>query len=346
MTVRGGERTFGAMSELRLNVITKDWVIICPERTQRPRSFVEARERPAVASYDASCPFCPGNEALAEAEVDRVGGANGSWRTRAVTNRFALLSPDCEHEASHSGFRHSVSGFGIHEVIVDTPSHSCPAALDPGDQLEALMMTYRARYRACRADPRIAHVVLFKNHGPTAGTSLIHPHSQVIASPVVSYQVRDRIRTLQEHHALYGDCVVCRMIEEEISEGLRIVELSPHFVALVPYAALSSHHLWLFPRRHMAEFGELRDDEVRALAATLGAVQRRLHRALGDPDYNYVIRSAPRGCDPAEFHWYLSIVPRLAKTAGFELGSGMYVNDSYPEMSAASLRAVDLGVPG
>ena len=257
-----------------------------------------------------------------------------------IANRYAALSPKSPLGATHAGLRHRVSGFGIHEVVVDTPRHDLPAAQQQPDQLEALVETYRARYRACRADPRIAHVVIFKNHGLGAGTSIIHPHSQMVATPVVSYQVRDRIRTLQDHHALYGECVLCRMIAEEIEDGSRVVEVSPTFVAVIPYAALSSYHLWIFPRRHMASFAELRDDEIAPLAATLRSVLLRLELGLGDPDYNYVIRSAPSSCAPEEFHWYISIVPRLARTAGFELGSGMYVNDSYPEVSAEFLRSV------
>jgi UDPglucose--hexose-1-phosphate uridylyltransferase len=329
------------MSELRLNVITKDWVIICPERSVRPSSFVQPKERPSVPAYAPDCPFCPGNEHLAEAEVDRVVDSEPErWRTRVVSNRYAALSPTTVLDAAHAGLRHRVSGFGIHEVIIDTPRHDLPAAQQPPGQLEALVATYRARYRACRADPRIAHVVIFKNHGLAAGTSLIHPHSQLVATPVVSYQVRDRIRTLQDHHALYGECVLCRLIAEEIEEGSRVVEVGPSFVAVVPYAALSSYHLWIFPRRHMASFAELRDEEIAPLAATLRSVLLRLQHGLGDPDYNYVIRSAPNRCAPEEFHWYISIVPRLTRTAGFELGSGIYVNDSFPESSAALLREV------
>jgi UDPglucose--hexose-1-phosphate uridylyltransferase len=329
------------MSELRLNVITKDWVVIAPERASRPSSVAQPKSRPPLPAYEPACPFCPGNEHLAEAEVERVAGAEpGSWRTRVVSNRYPALSPRHPLGSAHVGLRHRVSGFGIHEVIIDTPRHDLPAAQQPLDQMAALVATYRNRYRACRADARIAHVVIFKNHGPAAGTSIIHPHSQLVATPVVSYQVRDRIRTLQDHHALYGECVLCRLIAEEIEEGARIVEVGPSFVAMIPYAALSSYHLWLFPRRHMASFAELRDEEISPLAEILRSALLRLQHGLGDPDYNYVIRSAPSSCAPEEFHWYISIVPRLARTAGFELGSGMYVNDSFPEASAAHLRSV------
>ncbi len=329
------------MSELRLNVVTKEWVIIAPERASRPTDHGPP-SKPRHPPFSASCPFCPGNESMTATEVMRVEGPDGAWRTRAVHNLYPVLTNATRPPVHmHAGLMHTVEGFGIHEVIIETPRHDTGLALLGQAQMEAIVRTYRDRYNACREDPRIAHVVLFKNHGTGAGTSLVHPHAQIVGTPVISYQVRDRIRTLEEHLALYGECVLCRMIGEEIAQGVRILHLSKSFVALIPYAALSRFHIWIFPRRHMARFGDVADDEIADLANTLRTVLRQLHFGLGDPDFNYLIRSAPRTCTNEEFHWYLSIVPRIGQAAGFELGSGIYVNTSYPEDSAAFLRSVD-----
>lgn len=328
------------MSELRLNVVTKEWVIIAPERSSRPRDFKPRISRPPLPAHDDTCPFCPGNEAETEREMFRIEQEGSTaWQVRAVLNRFPVLrhrEASCEHH--HDGLKHSVEGFGAHEVVIETPRHDLATAMMPVDQVESILRTYRTRYNAIVEDPRIRHVIIFKNHGKGAGTSLIHPHSQLVATSVVSYQVRDRIRTLEDHQALYGRCVLCQMIEQEIHEQVRIVHVNDSFVAMVPYAALSSYHLWIFPRRHMATFGEIEERELRDLATALRTVLRKLYFGLSDPDFNYVIRSAPRDCSEFEFHWYLSIVPRLARAAGFELGSGMYVNDRYPEDSARELR--------
>jgi UDPglucose--hexose-1-phosphate uridylyltransferase len=330
------------MSELRLNVVTKEWVIIAPERSTRPRDFKPRVSRPPLPRHDPQCPFCTGNESMTTDEVFRLPGASPeTWQTRVVPNRYPVLSKQQANPAPrHEGFKHAVDGFGVHDVIIETPRHDLTTATMAPEQVEAILRTYRHRYRSCLQDPGIAHILLFKNHGPAAGTSLIHPHSQIIATSVVSYQVRDRIRTLEDHQALYGQCVLCKMIDDEIADGVRIVHLNKSFVALVPYAALSSFHLWIFPRRHMASYVEIGDDEITDLASCLRTVLRKLYFGLSDPDYNYVIRSAPRACSGAEFHWYLSIVPRLARAAGFELGSGMFVNDAFPEDSAAFLRSV------
>jgi UDPglucose--hexose-1-phosphate uridylyltransferase len=330
------------MSELRLNVITKEWVVIAPERSARPKQFTAHHSRPPLPDHDPSCPFCPGNEGQTTAEEFRISTPDGSgWSTRVVSNRYAALSREPAEVAKYSqGLNHCVSGVGIHEVIIDTPRHDLTTAQLTPSQVQDVLRTYRSRYRACREDPRIAHTIIFKNHGPGAGTSLIHPHSQIVATPVVSYQVRDRIRALEDHYALFGDCVLCRMIAEEIANGSRIIFRTESFVALVPYAALSAFHVWIFPIRHMASFGELRDEELQDLATTLRTALRQLYYGLDDPDFNYVIRSAPSACSPDDFHWYISIVPRLGRSAGFELGSGMYVNDRYPEDSAQYLRSV------
>ena len=332
------------MSELRLNIITREWVIIAPERAARPQSPTRPRSSVPPPAHDTECPFCPGNEAMSAEELDRayLPGHPG-WQSRVVWNMYPVLKPEpTGAKPHHQGLKHAVVGFGRHDVVIETPRHDLPLALFAPEEVECLMRVYRARYRALHADPRVAHITLFKNYGHAAGTSLLHPHSQVVGTPVVSYQVRERIRTMEDHFALYGECVLCRMIAEELDQQDRIIHVSPSFVAMVPYAALSSYHVWVFPRRHMAWFGGISDDEVRGLAETLQAVMKKLYYGLGNPAFNFLVRSAPRACTDEEYHWYLSIVPRVGEAAGFELGSGIYVNPCRPEDAAEFLRSVQI----
>ncbi|MCU0689963.1 MAG: DUF4921 family protein [Polyangiaceae bacterium] len=335
------------MSELRLNVVTREWVVIAPDRAERPTDHPPPSVRAGHVSHDPSCPFCAGNETKTPEELLRVDHPDPpGWLVRVVRNKFPVLSSE-QHEPTprHAGLMHAVGGYGHHEVIIETPVHNLPIARMKMSELRALLFAYRSRSLVCRRDPRVALVILFKNHGAGAGTSLIHPHSQLIATPVVSYQVRDRIRGMEEHFALYGECVLCRMIADELSAQVRLLHQNRSFVALIPYAALSRYHIWVFPLRHMAWFGDISHDEVDDLADILRTVLGQLYYGLGDPDFNYLIRSAPRVCSPDEFHWYLSIVPRVGQAAGFELGSGIYVNPSLPEQSAAFLRAVRVPAP-
>lgn len=335
------------MSELRLNVLTNEWVILAPVRSARPSDL--AREPPPRERlpHDPACPFCPGNEHRS-VETDRVPDGAGGWRTRVVLNKFPALARDAHGEAPAartSPLRVRSDAYGVHEVFVDSPRHDTAPALMPLADLVTLFGCYRARYRAMAADPRLAHVVIFKNHGGGAGASLAHPHSQLIASPVASRQVLDRVGLFAQHTRDYGGCLACAILADELADGARVLVESPHFVALTPWAALSPFHLWILPRRHYACFGEIADDALVDLAATLRAVLRMLHFGLGDPDYNYVIRSGPLR-ERTGYHWYLSIVPRVAKHAGFEFGSGMYINPTWPEDTARFLRDVVVPAEG
>ncbi len=194
-----------------------------------------------------------------------------------------------------------------------------------------------ARFQALYADPGVRHVILFRNHGEAAGISLRHPHSQIIALPMVPMQIEDRLRAYREHYEARGHCLMCETIAAEIEQESRIVQQSRHFVSMIPYAALSPFHLWVFPLRHSSGFGDITGEERRDLAGHLHGLLKRLNRGLDDPSYNLVLRSDAAG-DLAHMHWYISIVPRLAMPAGFELGSGMYINSAMPEESAAFLR--------
>ncbi len=329
------------MSQLRQNIITRDWVIIAPERAKRPQEFASERKARAPAPrYDAACPFCPGNEHFTNRELFRVE-SDGRWQVRVVDNKYPVLFPDGERVRSSSGIYRLMAGVGTHEVIVEHPRHDLTPALYDVDELAAVFTAYRARYRDIRQDDRIEAIIIFKNHGEQAGTSLGHPHSQLAATPVVPTQIRTRMEEATRFFDDTGECVFCQTLREELQARERIVCESAHFVAFVPYAALSPFHLWIFPRKHMSSFDDISDAETGDLALILKAVLSKMYHGLNDPDYNYSIRSLPtRDRNTDYFHWYLTIIPRISRTAGFELGSGMFINSTVPEESAAFLRNV------
>lgn len=332
------------MSELRLNVITGEWVIIAPGRAARPSDFRRDVNKPPEPEYSAECPFCPGNEALTtEASFALPADAGSEWLTRVVANKFPALVDQGRTPKRHlDGLKVAVEAHGVHEVIVETPRHDTNLALLSVDQVAAVIETYRARYRALMARSDLAHIIIFKNHGTSAGTSLIHPHSQLIATPVVSNQVELRLSIFKVYLKHHSSGLICAMIDEELADGRRLLHDSPHFLSFIPYAALSTFHTWIFPKRHRASFGDIDDDELIDLAAHLRQVLRMFYFGLNDPDYNYVIRSSPGTRGDGTFHWYISIIPRVGKAAGFELGSGMFINSAYPEDSAAFLRGARL----
>jgi len=332
------------MSELRQNFATKEWVVIATERAKRPEEMVRHRERKPVAPFVQNCPFCPGNENLTPPEVLRVpASAAVPWHARVIPNKFAALSREVQPTRTVHRSRRSVNGFGVHDVVIETPDHSQVLALMPDSFVAEILRVYKTRYDELSLDPRVAHITIFKNHGLDAGTSLEHPHSQIIATPVISLQVRERFQHALRHFDDFGECMFCQMLEEELEEQIRIVMVSEHFVALELYASAAPFSTHIYPRRHMASFGDVSAAEINDLARMLRSTLAKLYHGLENPDFNFTIRSAPaENFGVKYFHWYLSIIPRLTRVAGFELGSGMFINTVLPEAAAEFLRKVDV----
>ncbi|MBI4423945.1 MAG: galactose-1-phosphate uridylyltransferase [Elusimicrobia bacterium] len=329
------------MPELRQNLATKEWVIIAHERALRPDEFRSHRGgRTASPQRRDDCPFCPGNERMTQ-EATYVLGTLPDWKVRSVPNRFPALVPAPAAQRPRQSLYRSLAGEGIHEVIIDGPRHDLhPARMDPG-QMRDMIYVYQERFRASLQNNKVALTLLFKNHGESAGTSLEHPHSQLIGSCVVPSHVRHRMDEAQKYFDQNAVCVFCRMLQEEASQGERIVADTKHFSAFVLYAALSPFHLWILPKRHTASFADMTPGELDDFSATLQLLLKKLDAGLDGPDYNYVIQSTPLDRGTTEcFHWYLSLVVRLTKAAGFELGSGMYINTAVPEESAKFLNSV------
>lgn len=330
------------MSELRHNIISGDWVIIASERAKRPKDFKKKEEnKAALPQYQKECPFCAGNEATAGEETFRINDGK-SWLVRCIYNKFPALSPR-EDLSRHIGIIYnSITGFGFHEVIVEHPRHDLSIPLMSDEDVENIIKTYKNRYKALENNKDIASVIIFKNQGPQAGASLMHPHSQIIATPIVPPQIRHRMEQASRYLDVTGKCVFCAMLEEELSQRKRIILETDSFVSFVPFAPAAPFIVWIFPRRHMSAFNEITDGEASDLAKHLKAILGKLYRGLDNPDFNYTIRSLPvREKGTEYFHWYLSIVPRIANPAGFELGSGIFINASIPEESAEFLRQTE-----
>jgi UDPglucose--hexose-1-phosphate uridylyltransferase len=327
------------MSELRLNLVTREWVIMAKERALRPEDFKRVRVRKTLPGHLDTCPFCPGNEAKTPEERFRLDGRDG-WKIRVVDNKFPALSKIGERRRVREDNRRLVSGVGVHEVIIETPLHNMNPALMDLKDVEEIISIYRNRFLEAYSDPRVEHVIIFRNHGERAGTSLEHPHSQLIATPVVPVQFRDRIEATLHYFDDTGSCLMCDLSKGEMEEGTRVIHDSEHFLTFIPYAALSPFHTWIFPKRHSASFAKITEEETKDLAFHLKTLLSKFYHGLEDPHYNYVIRSSrPKDADNEYCHWYMSVIPRLTMTAGFEMGSGMYINTCLPEECANFLKS-------
>jgi UDPglucose--hexose-1-phosphate uridylyltransferase len=328
------------MQELRLNLITKEWVIIAHDRAKRPEDFRQMREKKYVPERLDSCPFCPGNEGRTPPEIMRLP-SDGQWKVRVTPNKLAAVSLEGEKRRINEGLKHSVTGVGMHEVIIESPRHDMLTAFHEPEALADIIAVFKTRFIEAFNDPRIEHVIIFKNQGLASGTTIQHPHSQLIGIPIMPFQVRSRVEDALRYFDSTGECLMCATVRDEKNDGRRIILETSHFITFIPYAALSPFHMWIFPKRHSASFSDISEDEIKDLALNLKTTLLKIHNGLDNPDFNYVLRSeSPLKCRSEHFHWYISIVPRIIHATGFELGSGMYSNLSIPEEIAEFMRHV------
>ncbi len=327
------------MGELRQNMATKEWVIIASERAKRPHEFAMPAEfsRRHLPEWDESCPFCPGNEE-SDLEVLRLPQA-GEWQVRVVRNRYPALAVEGDVERHFDGVHRNISGVGYHELLIHSRRHNACHATESPQQAGLAMEAFYQRGLTIAQDPRIVQLIYFQNHGISAGMSLPHPHGQLMALPIVPYELRIRGEEAMRHYDNIGRCVMCDMLHQELADQSRIVMETEHFVAFVPYAAYSPFHMWILPKRHQSSYLMSTETERADLGGVLHHVLAALHQGLNDPDYNYIIRSAPLRDGGGDYlHWYVTVVPRVSQAAGFELASGMFINTALPEESAAFLR--------
>ncbi len=333
------------MSELRKDPVTGRWVIIATERSRRPTDFA-VKERPKA---NALCPFCPGNEEMTPPEILALRGSDGvpdgpGWRVRVVPNRYPAMRVEGPMGRRGLGMFDRMNGIGAHEVIIETPDHARQLADLGADEVELVLRTFAARLSDLRRDPRFRYVLLFKNHGSEAGASLEHSHSQLIATPILPRQVVEELEGAERHYQLKERCVYCDLIEQERTDEVRLVCESGAFVVVQPFAARCPFETWILPKRHASDLDAASATELADLARVLGETLGRLGSALGDPAYNFIVHSGPlQEPELVHYHWHLEIMPKLTQVAGFEWGSGFFINPTAPEEAAAYLRAISLG---
>jgi len=332
------------MPELRKDPVIGRWVIISTERGHKPSDFTN-RVEPKKA--EASCPFCAGREGATPPEVlaHRANGPANSagWTVRVVPNKFPALMVEGDLARRGEGLYDRMNGVGAHEVIIETPDHVPDFADLPEERIAEVLAAFRARLLDLRNDKRLRYGLVFKNHGEAAGASLEHTHAQLIATPILPKAVQEEIEGARAYYALKERCVFCDMVEQETAEdnGRRVVRATANYAAIVPFAARFPFECWILPRRHLPVFEAGGPEQDRELAGVLRDVLQRLNAALDMPPYNLVIHTSPyRDIDHEYYHWHIEIMPKLTKIAGFEWGSGFYINPTPPEEAAAYLREV------
>lgn len=332
------------MHELRKDPVTGRWVIIASERAGRPTDFVRERS----LSSGGSCPFCYGSEDKTPPEVlaYRASGApadSPGWRVRVVPNKYPALRIEGSLGRRAAGMYDLMNAIGAHEVVIESPDHNAQMADLSGAQIAEVLWAYRERFLDLQQDSRFRYILIFKNQGAEAGATLEHTHTQIIATPVLPKRVNEELDGARAHYEQRERCIFCDLVAQELEAGVRVVGQNAAFVAIAPFAARFPFETWILPQRHSAAFETVTAADVHALSELLRQTLRRMRVALDDPAYNYVLHTAPARGDRVDefYHWHLEIMPKLTRIAGFEWGSGFYINPTPPEIAAATLREAD-----
>ncbi|UCC44211.1 MAG: galactose-1-phosphate uridylyltransferase [Candidatus Zixiibacteriota bacterium] len=331
------------MPELRKDPIIGRWVIISAERGRRPSSFGSAGR----SGEAAMCPFCPGNERetppeiMAYREPDSEPNGPG-WRLRVISNKYPALVIEGDIEREPVGMYDRMHGIGAHEVIIETSRHAHDMVEMTVDEVRDVLWTYRERMIDLERDSRFKYIMIFKNYGEAAGASLEHSHSQLIATPIVPKRITEKISGAERYYRFKERCVFCDIIRHEITADERVIRDYDAFVAFEPFASRFPFETCVIPKSHQSSFLEMSEDEYLTLAGCLRDVLQRIHMSLNNPPYNFILCTRPISDECHEhFHWHLEIIPKLTKVAGFEWGSGFYINPTRPEEAAAYMRSID-----
>jgi UDPglucose--hexose-1-phosphate uridylyltransferase len=340
------------LPELRKDPVIGRWVIISTDRAKRPTDF--AREQTKMKG--GFCPFCYGNETKTPPEILAYRPVkNGApptppdtpgWTVRVVPNKFPALGIEGNLGRQAEGMFDKMNGIGAHEVIVETPEHDQTLASLSERRIEDVLWAFRDRILDLKQDKRFKYILIFKNHGEPAGASLEHTHCQLIALPILPKQVVEEVEGAKQYYVLKERCIFCDIIRQELESGVRVVSENADFLTLAPYAPRFPFETWILPKRHESAFENSPSHIYENLARALKTLLIKADRVLENPSYNLVIHTSPVVDNNNDYyHWHIEFMPKLTKTAGFEWGTGFYINPTPPEEAARFLREAPVEAP-
>ncbi len=332
------------MPQLRKDPVLGRWVIIATEREKRPTDFVHIPEE----RRGGFCPFCCGNEDKTPPEVLSYRDSTTKpdapgWQVRVVPNKFPALTIEGEVDRAGEGMYDKMNGVGAHEVIIETPDHDADLSRLPVEHIALILKAAEERIVDLQGDARFRYIQFFRNRGYAAGASLDHPHSQLIALPIIPKRLTEELAGSKKYYGYKERCVFCDIIAQDRWTNERVVVESETFISIAPFAARFPFETWILPKKHDPSFEDIDADTRFALAAILKETLLRMNVALSDPPYNLILHTSPVGeRDLKYYHWHFEIMPKLTKVAGFEWGSGFYINPTPPEEAARYMREVEL----
>jgi UDPglucose--hexose-1-phosphate uridylyltransferase len=333
------------MPELRKDPIIDRWVIISTERGKRPVFLIEEPPPPKAAM----CPLCSGNEHMTPAEVYAIRPTNSppnsaDWLLRVIPNKFPALRIEGSLDKEGVGLYDRMNGIGAHEVVVDTPVHGETLSNMDVRGIQNLFIAFKERVLDLAKDKRFRFTIVFKNHGAIAGASLDHSHSQLISLPIIPKRISEEISGSMNYYRFKDRCIFCDIVTQEKEDDIRVIYENSRFIALSPYASRFPFETWVLPKNHEPYFALQKDDDNYYDAAdALSTILKKQDKVLNSPPYNFMIHTTPLGNgDIPYYHWHIEIIPRLTKMAGFEWGTGFYINPTPPEEATVYLKEADI----
>jgi UDPglucose--hexose-1-phosphate uridylyltransferase len=316
-------------SEIRNNLLTGDWVIIAPKRSNKGKLKLE------------HCPFCCLDEQEEPVLIYNKGKivyTKESWTTIVIPNKFPVMEPYVKNSSETKDRYVTIKSPGLHELVISSDHEKDIANLTIPRICEVLSC-YQDRIMTHKKNKDVSYVFVFQNHGPIAGASQKHPHSQIITLPFIDRELKSIINESKKFSKEHGECLHCWMIKRELKDGERIVFENDSFVAYIPFAPKFLYQVVLTPKTHMPRFEDITEEQKKELAEAFKFITKQYEKKLGDPCYNSYLHNTPcDGKDYEYFHWYFVFMPRITNYAGFEISANMEIISSYPEDQAEVLR--------
>lgn len=326
------------LTELRQDLVTGDWVVIATSRAKRPEEFAEQKRAEIVENHDKMCLFCYPTETGQEKDVLVYATKDGDWSLRVFPNKFPAFARGARLRHEEEGPYFLMDGVGYHEIVV-TKDHSRQIALMDPLAVAEIIDAYQSRYVDLMNKKSVNYIEIFHNHGKEAGASIAHPHSQLMAIPVISPYVKGELDGAENYHRMNKHCVYCAMIEWEREHKKRVVFENDDFLVFCPFASRAAFETWIIPKKHKPYFERITEQEKITAGEALQTAIGKIYKALGDPAYNFYIHTSPAdGQDYPHFHWHIEILPRTSVWAGFELSTGIEISTIEPEVAAEYLR--------
>jgi len=331
------------MSEIRRDPIVGRWVIVDTDHPNKPEDF----EYEQYIPHGGVCPFCYGNESMTPPEINAFRNPNTSpntpgWHVRVVPNKFPALQIEGDLGRRGVGMYDMSNGIGAHEVLIESPYHDKDISDLLDQEVESILTMSCLRAKDLIKDSRFKYIMLFRNYGQAAGASLEHPHTQIVALPMVPKNVMEEIRGSQHYFEYRERCIFCDIIRQELQEKERVIIENKYFLSFCPFVSRFPFEIWIIPKRHGVYFCHMPQEEIPALASILKATIAKIKKVFVNLSYNFIIHSSPINGDGGieYYHWHIEFMPKLMRVAGFEWGTGFYIDPTPPELAVEYLKAI------